>query len=108
MDKMVIDEAQLSEIESLASVLKNNIATRSVRRMESQKLMFSNYWDGLSALDRDIVYYIANIEECTSRLLAELTGKSRTTITKHLKSLCELNIIKENGTAPTKYYTIRY
>lgn len=91
-------------------VLRNNIAARSVRRLESQKVVFNQCWDGLSALDRDIVYYIANIEKCTPRLLTELTGKARPTITNHLRKLLELNIIMENGTSPrdpTKYYTIK-
>jgi len=92
-------------------LLKNNIAARSVRRLESQKVFFSKCWDELSALDRDIVYYIANIERCTPRLLTEMTSKSRPTITNHLRKLLALNIIMENGTSPrdpTKYYTIKY
>lgn len=92
-------------------LLKNNIAARSVRRLESQKVFFSKCWDELSPLDRDIVYYIANIERCTPRLLTEITGKSRPTITNHLRKLLALNIIMENGTSPrdpTKYYTIKY
>lgn len=92
-------------------LLKNNIAARSVRRLESQKVIFNKCWEGLSALDRDIVYYIANIEKCTPRLLTELTGKARPTITNHLRKLLELNIIMENGTSPrdpTKYYSIKY
>lgn len=91
-------------------VLKNNIAARSIRRLESQKVMFSKCWDGLSALDRDLVYYIANIDKCTPRLLTEITGKARPTITNHLRKLLELDIIMENGTSPrdpTKYYTIK-
>ena len=91
-------------------LLKNNIATRSVRRLESQKVVFSKCWEGLSALDRDIVFYIANIDKCTPRLLTDLTGKARPTITNHLRKLLKLNIIRENGTSPrdpTKYYTIK-
>ena len=74
-------------------------------------MIFNKCWEGLSALDRDIVYYIANIEKCTPRLLTELTGKARPTITNHLRKLLELNIIMENGTSPrdpTKYYSIKY
>jgi len=91
-------------------VLKNNIAARSIRRLESQKVVFNEYWDGLSALDKDLVFFIANIERCTPRSLAELTGKSRATITTHLKDLLEKNIIVEIGTSPkdpTKYYVIK-
>lgn len=91
-------------------VLKNNIAARSARRMESQKLVFDQCWDCLSTLDRELVYYIANIEKCTPRLLTDLTEKSRPTITNHLRKLLLLDIIEENGTSPrdpTKYYTIK-
>lgn len=90
-------------------VLKNNIAARSARRMESQKV-FDQCWECLGALDRELVYYIANIEKCTPRLLTELTAKSRPTITNHLRKLLVLGIIEENGTSPTdptKYYTIK-
>lgn len=91
-------------------VLRNNIAARSMRRMESQKVLFDQRWDSLSALDKELVYYIANIDKCTPRTLWELTEKSRPTITAHLKKLLELNMIVEHGTSPrdpTKYYTIR-
>ena len=90
--------------------LKNNIATRSVRRMESQKVFCDKNWDELSALDKDLVYYIANIEKCTPRALWELTEKSRPTITAHLRKLVEMNMIVEHSTSPrdpTKYYTIK-
>ena len=91
-------------------VLRNNIAARSMRRMESQKVLFDQRWDSLSTLDKELVYYIANIDKCTPRTLWELTEKSRPTITAHLKKLLELNMIVEHGTSPrdpTKYYTIR-
>lgn len=90
-------------------VLKNNIAVRSARRMGSPKV-FNQCWERLGVLDRELVYYIANIEKCTPRLLTELTKKSRPTITNHLRKLLELGVIEENGTShtdPTKYYTIK-
>ena len=36
-------------------VLKNNIAARSLRRMESQRIVFDKRWESLSALDRETV-----------------------------------------------------
>lgn len=91
-------------------ILKNNITARSMRRIETQKIRFDECWKSLSKLDRDLVYYIANINNCTPRTLAELTGKSRPTITTHLKKLLALNIIDENSSSPrdpTKYYSIK-
>lgn len=91
-------------------VLKNNIAARSLRRMESQRIVFDKRWESLSALDRDLVYYIANIDKCTPRTLSDLTEKSRPTITAHLKKLVEMDIIVEHSTSPrdpTKYYAIK-
>jgi len=91
-------------------VLRNNIATRSVRRMESQKISYEEWWKSLNNLDRMFVYYIANIYKCTPRLLSELTGKSRPTITAHLKNLLDLGLIVEHSTSPrdpTKYYSIQ-
>lgn len=91
-------------------VLKNNIASRSMRRVETQKIRFTECWNSLSKLDRDLVYYIVNIDKCTPRNLSELTGKSRPTITAHLKRLLELHIIVEHSTSPrdpTKYYSVQ-
>ena len=91
-------------------VLHNNIATRSLRRIEFAQNTFYHQWDELGALDRDLVYFIANIDRCTPRALAELTGKSRPTITAHLKKLLAADLIVENGSSandPTKYYTLR-
>jgi ATP-dependent DNA helicase RecG len=90
-------------------VLRNNIATRSMRRMESKKELLTQYWGELNNLDRELVYYIANIDQCTPRILWELTKRSRPTITTHLKKLLAMGIIMEHSTAPRdpkKYYTI--
>jgi ATP-dependent DNA helicase RecG len=90
-------------------VLRNNIATRSMRRMESKKELLTQYWGELNNLDRELVYYIANIDQCTPRVLWELTKRSRPTITTHLKKLLAMGIIMEHSTAPRdpkKYYTI--
>lgn len=91
-------------------VLKNNIAARSVRKIELQKNIFNQFWESLSPLDRELVYYIANVEKCTPRYLTELTGKSRPTITNYLRKLLKQGIIEEHGTSPndpTKYYTVK-
>ena len=96
---------------TVSLVLRNNIAARSMRRMATQKVFSNQCWDNLSHLDRDLVFYIANIDRCTPRMLADLTGKSRPTITSHLKQLLKMNIIVEHSTAPrdpTKYYSVRY
>jgi ATP-dependent DNA helicase RecG len=91
-------------------VLRNNIAARSVRRMESQKVAFDEQWDSLSSLDQDIIFYVANVDQCTTRKLMDLTEKSRPTIINHVKKLIEKNMIVEHSTSyrdPTKYYSIR-
>ncbi len=88
-------------------VLRNNIATRSVRRL--QKAIFKTQWQSLNPLDQEIVYLIANIERCTPRVLSEYTKKSRPTITTHLKALVANNVVVEHSTSPrdpTKYYTL--
>lgn len=91
-------------------VLHNNIAARSVRRMESQKVLFNGQWEKLSRLDQDIIFYIANITKCTPKTLMELTGKSRPTIINHVKQLMAKGLIEECSTSvsdPTKYYVIK-
>lgn len=88
-------------------VLRNNIAARSMRKMES----LDSCWMDLGSLDREILFYVANIDQCTPKNLTELTGKSRPTITSHLKGLVELKLIDEHSSSPrdpTKYYTVHY
>ena len=91
-------------------VLRNNIAARSVRRMESQKVLFNGQWEALNRLDQDIIFYIANITKCTPKVLMELTGKSRPTVINHIKQLIAKGLIDECSTSasdPTKYYVIK-
>lgn len=91
-------------------VLKNNIAARAVRRITSQKLLFGKQWGKLGNFDRELVYYIANVDKCTPRNLMDFTGKSRPTILAHIKILVEMDVIDEHSTSPrdpTKYYTIK-
>lgn len=88
-------------------VLKNNIAARSMRRVES----LNKYWPDLGSLDRELLFYVANIENSTPKILAEMTGKSRPTVTSHLKVLQEMDLIVEHSTSPrdpTKFYTLHY
>lgn len=92
-------------------VLKNNIAARSLRKMEGLKSIAIPDWAKLKPLDRDIIYYIANIEHCTPRQLEERVGRSRQTILQHVKKLLKENggPIEEHSSSPndpTKYYTI--
>ncbi|MBR3767821.1 MAG: putative DNA binding domain-containing protein [Clostridia bacterium] len=91
-------------------VLRNNIATRSMRRMTSKKDILREQWELLSNFEREIVFYIANLDKCTPRDLIELTRKSRPTIISHIKKLIEKGIIEEHGVShrdPTKYYSIK-
>lgn len=92
-------------------VLKNNIAARSLRKMESLKSISIEEWAKLKPLDRQIVYTVANIEHCTPRQLEEGVGRSRQTIVQHLKKLLTENggpIIEHSSSPndPRKYYTI--
>ena len=91
--------------------LKNNIASRSLRKMEGLKSITVQEWAKLKPLDRDIIYYIANIEHCTPRRLEESVGRSRQAVLQHVKKLLKENggPIEEHCSAPNdprKYYTI--
>lgn len=91
-------------------VLRNNIAARTVRRIEAQKRLISEQWPNLKQLDKEIIFYIANIESCTPKDLIDFTGKSRPTILNHIKSLIEKNLIEEHSTSindPTKHYVLK-
>ena len=92
-------------------VLKNNIASRSLRKMEGLKSISVEEWAKLKPLDRDIVYYIANVGQCTMKQLEENTGRSRQTLVTHMKKLLKANggPVEEHSSAPNdprKYYTI--
>lgn len=99
------------ENRSVQLILKNNIASRSLRKMESLQSITVEEWSALSPLDRNIIYYIANEGHCTPKKLEELVGKSRQTILQHIRNLQEKRpgLIQEHSTSakdPTKYYTI--
>lgn len=92
-------------------ILKNNIASRSLRKMEGLKSISVEEWAKLKSLDRDIVYYIANVGQCTMKQLEEITGRSRQTLVTHMKKLLKANggPVEEHSSAPNdprKYYTI--
>ena len=92
-------------------VLKNNIAARSLRKMESLKSISVEEWAELRPLDREIIYYIANVGPCTMKQLEENTGRSRPALVKHIKGLLKASggPIEEHSSSPNdprKYYTI--
>ena len=114
MESFFLDPPVFSEPNgnTVLLTLNNNIAMRSVRRMEALESISTADWAKLKPLDRDIVYYIANCGECTPRMLERLTGKSRQTLIQHLRKLSTENggPIEEHSSSPrdpTKYYTIR-
>jgi len=91
--------------------LKNNIAMRSIRKMEAMKSISISDWEKLSPLDQEIVYFIANTGKCTPKMLEEYTKKSRQTLVQHLKTLSVKNggPVEEHALSlrdPTKYYTV--
>lgn len=93
-------------------VLKNNIAMRSVRKMENLKAISPKEWMKLEPLDQEIVYCIANSGKCTTRMLEKFTNKSRATLVKHLKKLSVENggPVEEHSSSPqdpTKYFTVK-
>lgn len=92
-------------------VLKNNIASRSLRKMEGLKSISITEWARLNPMDRMIVYYIANVGHCTMKQLEEQTKRSRPTLLKHIKKLLKENggPIEEHASSPQdprKYYTV--
>lgn len=91
-------------------VLKNNIAARSIRRINSQSSGWKEYWKSLSKFDQEIIFYVANIDKCTPRQLTDMTKKSRPTVLKHINHLIDMGILEEHSASlrdPTKYYTIK-
>jgi len=112
MESFFLDPPTFSEPNgnTVLLVLKNNIAARSMRRMATQKAIFGEQWETLSSLDREIIFYIANVDKCTPRELMIFTGKSRPTILNHIKALIEKKMIEEHSASPkdpTKHYTIK-
>lgn len=99
------------ENRSVQLVLKNNIASRSLRKMESLRSISVEEWAKLDDLDRSIIFHIVNENHCTAKKLEMRIGKSRPTIVKRIKHMLIENggPIQEHSTSPndpTKYYTV--
>lgn len=112
MESFFLDPPTFSEPNgnTVLLVLRNNIAARSMRRIESQMILFNGQWESLSSLDQDIIFYIANITKCTPKTLMELTQKTRPTIINHVKQLITKGMIAECSSSPsdpTKYYVLK-
>lgn len=113
MEAYFLDPPVFSEpnARTVCLVLKNNIASRALRKMEGLRSLTVQEWAELKPLDRDIIYYIANVDHCTPRQLEERIGYSRQTLVQHIKKLLKENggPIEEHGSSPRdprKYYTI--
>ena len=92
--------------------LKNNVAMRSILRMEAIKSISTEDWSKLKPLDQEIIFYTANFGKCTPKMLEAYTKKSRQTLIQHLKALSvdRGGPVEEHSSSPqdpTKYYTIR-
>ncbi len=112
MQNLFLDPPEFSEPNgnTVSLVLKNNIAVRSLRTAETSAIALAGIWDALSSLDKEIIYYIANVNRCTPKDLIDVMSRSRPTIVSHLKKLVELGAIVEHSSSlrdPTKYYTIQ-
>ena len=110
MENLFLDPPSYSEPrENVLLILRNNIAMRSMRRLEEIKNIISQEkWNVLDPLERKIILLVANIERCTMKDLIEATGKSRVTVAKRLANLMP-TIVKEHKTSPndpTKFYTL--
>ncbi|MBR3738823.1 MAG: putative DNA binding domain-containing protein [Clostridia bacterium] len=89
--------------------LKNNIATRSLRKLETGFPNIGEVWNNMKPIEKDIAYYLANVPKCTPKDLMDLTGKSRPTILRYIKKMIEANIVEEHAAStsdPTKYYSL--
>lgn len=91
-------------------VLKNNIAMRAVRKLEAIKGVVSeDVWNELGSLEQNIILCVANIKNCTPKILMELTRKSRNSINIRLKGLVEKGILVDHSSSrrdPTRFYTV--
>lgn len=91
-------------------VLKNNIAMRAVRKLEAIKGVVSeDVWNELDSLEQNIILCVANIKNCTPKVLMELTKKSRNSINIRLKGLVEKGILVDHSSSrrdPTRFYTV--
>ena len=112
MENLFLDPPEFSEPNgnTVSLLLRNNIAVRSIRTAETSISALTDMWKNLSGLDRELIYYIANIDHCTPKNLDSVVARSRPTITSHLKQLVALGAIIEHSSSPndpTKYYTVK-
>ena len=90
-------------------ILKNNIASRAIRKVETGMSALPEKWADMNTMEKEIIYYIANISRCTPKRLMELTGKTRPTITRYIRKLIQEGLVQEYAAAPsdpTKYYVL--
>lgn len=60
-------------------------AARSPQKLEGLKSISVEEWVNLGPLDRESIYYIANVGQCTMKQLEEDTGRSRSALMKYTK-----------------------
>ena len=111
MENFILEPPVYSEPgNNVQLVLKNNIAMRSMRRVEEIiNRITAERWRSFDALERKIVILVSNYDRCTMRDLIDYTEKSRVTIQKRLKKLIP-DVIVEHKTSendPQKFYTLK-
>lgn len=84
-------------------------AKHPTRFLPAARVRFLRYEGTLTPLEKNLVYYIANVDQCTTKKLMDFTGKSRPTVLRYIRRLSDTGIVKEHAAAvsdPTKYYTL--
>ena len=61
----------------------------------------------LDPIDKEIFRALREKQELSSGELAEIIGKTKPTIIKHLKKLIKLGIVEEKGRGPAKRYRLK-
>ncbi len=78
--------------------LKNNIKVRKLRRQDRAAQTIGNKtWQDLDDLERDIMAFMGSRQRVSRAELENVTGKNGRTITRRLKHLMEIGIVRRVG-----------
>lgn len=103
MKRFYLKDPEYSEPDrnSVLLVLDNNIAVRANRQQETLKNSdaIKDKWDQLNYLEREVLQYISEKYEVSSKEVAEKIKRGKTTAVKLLNKLVDYNLIVWTGTS---------
>lgn len=110
MSQFFLDPPEYSEPNySVKLILKNNIVMRTIRQSRHvEKQLGGDLWEGLDALERQILTFLFNHGPATRTEITDYTQKSRNTVMNRLNQLMDAGLVEATGPKndPSRKYQI--